>query len=236
MCHRHCALLVILLGLAVATPRAGSADERFELGLRFGVADVSGFQVTEPGFGIFGAVRVGSWRGVNFSLDAQGDYFPGGLIYEPEQRRFAHWRAAEEVAKQQLMAGVRAGRNLGSVELYGRARPGFFRFSDFTQYAPNSACEAVWPIPERCYSLRAKTRPLLDLGVGAIVRTGGRWFLRFDVGDSLVGYDAELRGPLFIGPPDDPFVNNYPKPKDGVYDGTRWMPFFQAGVGVGFRF
>jgi hypothetical protein len=73
MSHRHCALLVILLGLAVATPRAESTEERFELGLRFAVADVSGFQVTEPGIGVFGAVRLGSWRGVGFSLDAQGD-------------------------------------------------------------------------------------------------------------------------------------------------------------------
>jgi hypothetical protein len=238
MSCRRCAPFLVVLGLAFATPRAGPADERFELGLRFGVADVSGFQVTEPGFGIFGAVRVGSWRGVDFSLDAQGDYFPGGLIYEPEQRRFAHWRAAEEVAKQQFMAGVRAGRSWGNVALYGRARPGFFRFSDFTRYAPNSACPAVWPIPETCYSMRAKTRPLLDLGVGAIVRTGGRSFLRFDVGDSLVGFDWELRDPQYIGPPDD-FddwaVNR--RPYSGAYiEGTTWRHFFQAGVGVGFRF
>jgi hypothetical protein len=236
MCHRRCALLVVVLGLAVATPRAGSADERFELGLRFGVADVSGFQATEPGFGIFGAVRVGSWRGVSFSLDAQGDYIPGGRIYGPEQRRFAHWRAAEEVAKQQLMVGVRAGRNWGTVELYGRARPGFFRFSDFTQSAPpDQMCLAVWPIPETCYSMRAKTRPLLDLGAGAVVRTGGRWFVRFDVGDSLVGYDRDLLSPPLIGTPDDPFVNR--RPDSGTSsDATTWRHFFQTGVGVGFRF
>ena len=108
--------------------------------------------------------------------------------------------------------------------------------TSLSQWAPEQLCLAVWPIPESCYATRTKTRPLLDLGAGAIVRTGGRWLVRFDVGDSLVSYDVNLLNPPLIGTPDDPFVNNYPKPKDGVYDGTRWMPFFQAGVGVGFRF
>jgi len=226
----------ILLALGAGAQAQGQ-DRRWEFGVNFPVAHMKDFRVTEPGVGLQAGYHLRDWAGTKFSLDAQADYFPGVHSYNSEQKRFGYWKAAEEVSKSQAMLGLRASRQWHAVEFFGRVRPGFFRFSDFTQYNEERGCLADWPTREGCYDNRPKLRPSVDLGGGVSFGVRGPWFVRMDLGSTLVHYDLDLLWVPYIGPPVEPLWGVNVRPGDYLTSGDpTWRSQLQMGVGVGYRF
>jgi hypothetical protein len=205
------------------------------------VTRVDGFEVSEPGVGVQANLRLFHWARVRFSLDSELDYFPGIHSYPEEQKRFVYWPAAEEVSKSQLLAGLRAGLSWRGAELFGKFRPGMFRFSDFTQYREGAGWPAVWPIPEGAHENRPKLRPALDLGGGVVLPIGRRCFLRMDAGDVLVHYDRDLFSVPNIGHLTVPPLNHLPVRRrepltSDDYLTGEWRHHFQIGACFGVRF
>jgi len=208
---------------------AQASDRDWEVGIHFPVANLQGFQVTEPGVGLSANRWLVDWKFARLSLDGQADYFPGIHSFQPEQKRFPYWHSAEEVSKMQAMLGLRVGARVRrTAEVFGTVRPGLFRFSNMTLL--EGGCLAVYPSPESCFANHGKTRPLVNVGAGLLLGPD-RWFFRLDLGDNLVHYDLQLIDVPYIGPPVEGLWSLNRRPG---YD--NWKHHFQASAGVGFRF
>jgi len=232
-------MMAIILGCALATGAKSEESDtfRWELGANLPIARIDGFQVTEPGLGIQTSFHLFRLARMNFAADGEADYFPGIHSYDGSLKRFSYWRAAQEVSKSQLVAGIRAGIPWRRTELFARFRPGVFHFSDFTLLHEDSACITVYPAPEGCFTKRSKTRPAIDFGGGILLQASKRWLVRFDVGSTQVHYDLDLLFPPGIG---KPYSNGLyqPRPSCSGVSGclSEWKNHFQAGIGIGFRF
>jgi hypothetical protein len=177
---------VVVLGLgfcaaAGVTPARAQDDRGLELGGQLTTLRLSEFDTTDVGGGIHAGWRLGTV----FVLDGALNWFPGGD--DDEGPRVEGQRRVLGVA------GVRAGVQSGRIELFGRARPGFLRFSE----KENVPCIAIFPTPLECQVLSGQTSFVTELGGGVRIQldAGGRMYLSFDISDLLVRYGSEALRP-----------------------------------------
>jgi hypothetical protein len=147
-----------------------------ELGGQISVLRLSEFDVTDAGVGLTAA-----WRATPIvALDSSLSWFPGN-----------DGAAAGRIASQQRVLGLVGGRSgigRGPLELFGRARAGFLRFSP-----QDAVCVAVTtvPLPLECHVASGVTTFASDIGGGISVTTSRGLQIRLDLGDLMVRYDEK---------------------------------------------
>jgi hypothetical protein len=124
----------------------------------------------ELGFGGRFGYNVNSY----VTVEAEGNFFP-------RDRNFAGGR------KMQGFFGAKVGKRFDKVGLFGKARPGFMRFSR-GDYRLARGCIAVFPPPLACFDPVATTRFAFDLGGVAELYPSKNTIVRFDAGDTIIRF------------------------------------------------
>ena len=235
---RKSILLAALLLLSVAgfQPARAQADDdrKFEVGGQFSLLRVPTYSITqglivclnppcpsslffedggdknEPGFG----GRFGYNFNRYFALEAEANFFPRDRVFEGG-------------SKTQLIAGAKAGKRFKGVGLFGKARPGFMRFSQGDFRPGPNACPAVFPPLLSCFQSEAKTNFALDLGGVVELYPSKKTIVRFDVGDTMIFFGDRLVA-----------LSNQNNPPSAVVlpRGSETTHNFQFSAGFGFRF
>jgi hypothetical protein len=163
--------LVTLL-LAPTFAAAQPHEQRLETGLLFTYAHLEKIGSTDHGVGSTTAGVGGriAWRLMRY-LDVEGEL---GV----------HPSAGVRGYRIQGFVGAKSGVRFNRVGLFAKARPGFLYFSKdpFGAAEPDSA----FLNPRWADSLE----PALDIGVVAEYYSSNDLLIRFDVGDTIVTYDA----------------------------------------------
>jgi hypothetical protein len=166
---------VVLLALSPATVFAQSTNRGVELGGHVAVLRLSEFDVTDTGIGVTAAW----WATPIFALDSSLSWFPGS----------GDGTTSTRLERQQRvlgLVGTRSGIRRGSLELFGRARAGFVRFSPLE----GAVCVAITtvPLPLECHVASGDTNFASDIGGGVSVTTSRALQIRIDAGDLMVRY------------------------------------------------
>ena len=93
----------------------------------------------------------------------------------------------------QAFFGIRVGISKGRLHLYAKVRPGFASFGNVILQ--------VTPPPAFSFQLGRLTEPALDAGGIVMITISRRFAVRYDVGDTLIFYEAKV---LFPGQPQVP--------------------------------
>ena len=222
-------LLALFSALAFYTgvTRAQSDDApRTEVGVQFTSATliepVGSGSDTRPGFG--GRVTYNLTGSV--ALESQVDFFPIN-----ERRSYDGGRTV------QALFGVKAGKRFERFGIYGKARPGFVRFSRaVTGYervpfppsfiAPEQFPGGEFPLPR----FGARTEFATDIGGVVEFYPSRRIVTRFDIGDTIIRYGARTRAfQVYEGTPLRSVVREFRQDAITTHN-------FQFSAGVGFRF
>jgi hypothetical protein len=185
-------LLLSVVGFQVA--RAQSDERKFEVGGQFSLLRLPTTTITtttfpclgplpcpvqtnfatgrnsEPGFG----GRLGYNFSRYFALEAEGNFFPRDRDFEGGR-------------KMQGFFGAKVGKRFDKVGLFGKARPGFMRFSK-GDYRLARGCIAVFPPPIACFDPVAITKFAFDLGGVAELYPSKNTIVRFDGGDTIIRF------------------------------------------------
>lgn len=170
-------LVAMLIGLAATPAFAQTPGNDVELGGQMTVIQLSEFDVTDTGVGITAA-----WRATPiFLVDGAFTWFPGN-----------DGSSSTHIARQQRslgLVGVRSGIRRGRIELFGRARAGFLRFSPLE----GAVCVAVTivPLPLECQIATGYTSFATELGGGIGVAAADRVQVRVEAGNVMVRYAQE---------------------------------------------
>jgi hypothetical protein len=205
-------LLAVLFLLSVAGFQQAGAqvddDRKFEVGGQFSLIRVPTYSLTagligclnpsacplslffgeggeknEPGFG----GRLGYNLNRYFALEAEANYFPRD-------------RDADGGRKAQVLAGAKVGKRFEKVGLFGKARPGFVRFSQGDYRPGPNVCAARFPPSIACFESDAKTNFALDLGGVAEFYPSKKTIIRFDAGDTMIFFgDRNVAAPAEFG-------------------------------------
>lgn len=184
-----------------ATARASQANR--ELAFQLVAPRFGAFETTDVGFG----GRLSYLLRPYFALEGELTFFPANLT---EEQPFSDRRV-------EGLFGVKVGPRFEKFGVFGRLRPGFFRFGK----APEPlACILIFPPPLACELSSGRTVWVMDLGGGIELFPHPRTVLRLDLGDSLLRYPGPVLGP------------------DGkaYLDGSFWSHNLRVAVGGGFRF
>ena len=208
---RKSILLAALLLLSVAGFQQASAqaddDRKFEVGGQFSLIRLPTYSLTNglvvclnppcplsiffgeegkknnPGFG----GRFGYNFNRYFALEAEANFFPRDS-------------EVDGGSKTQLVAGAKVGKRFKSVGLFGKARPGFVRFSKGDYRFGSGGCLAVFPPRLSCFESEPKTNFALDLGGIAEFYPSKKTIIRFDVGDTMIFFgDRNVAAPEEFG-------------------------------------
>jgi hypothetical protein len=163
----------------------------------------------EPGFG----GRFGYNLNRYFALEAEANYFPRD-------------RDVDGGRKAQVLAGAKVGKRFDKFGLFGKARPGFVRFSqgDYNVVGP---CVTIFPAPIGCFESVPKTNFALDLGGVVEFYPSKKTILRFDAGDTMIFF-----GDRRVVLADD----NVPPRLTVSPRGSETTHNLQISAGFGFRF
>jgi hypothetical protein len=170
-------LVAMLIGVATTPAFAQTPGAAIELGGHVTVIQLSEFDVTDTGVGITAA-----WRATPiFLVDGAFTWFPGD-----------GGSSSTRIARQQRslgLVGVRSGIRRGRIELFGRARAGFLRFSPLE----GAVCVAVTtvPLPLECQIATGYMSFATDLGGGIAVAAADRVHVRVEAGNLMVRYGQE---------------------------------------------
>jgi outer membrane protein with beta-barrel domain len=249
---RNSSIFVVILGLSVLfinsqTVNAQSPDtdgKKFEVGGQFSVLQASlpnqltftGIQCVttpcpsvvisssrelQPGFG----GRIGYNITNNIGVEAEVNFFPGaGSFSVPDQFKGGH--------KIQGLFGVKAGKRLEKVGIFGKARPGFLYASKADlEPRPGILCIAIFPPPAGCSQTTSKTNFAFDVGGVVEVYPTKRTILRFDAGDTIIRLsERTVSATLNPAPRLSPsYVTAIRVPAETTHN-------FQGSIGFGFRF
>jgi hypothetical protein len=177
-----------------APAAAQGADRSVEVGGHVSVLRLSGFDTTDAGVGLHATWSI--VRGL--AGDAAVTWFPAGDEFD----------AASFSAQSRMLglAGLRMGKDLGRVTLYGRGRLGFLRFAE----QENVICIAIFPIPLSCRLATGHTAFAGDLGGGASLGLDSRdrLQLRLEASDLIVRYDVDAQVRRPNGEMSDGFVSH----------------------------
>jgi hypothetical protein len=170
-------LTIAALFASSAPALAQAHDRNVEIGGHITALRLSEFDVTDAGVGVSAAWRVSPV----VALDGAFTWFPGnnggvGVRLDRQERVMG-------------LAGVRSAVGRGAIEVSGRARAGFFRFSSID----GAACVAITivPLPLDCQIATGYTAFATDLGGGVGIDIAGRGQLRVEAGDLIVRYGQE---------------------------------------------
>lgn len=111
--------------------------------------------------------------------------------------------------------GLKAGVRKGRVGVFGKIRPGFMYFR-------NDPFGAREPGGGLFRGRASSTEPMVDVGGVVEVYTSDAFFLRLDVGDTIINYRQRTIRPTFSGPE--------------VSVGGFTTHNFQGSFGIGYRF
>ena len=126
---------------------------------------------TDLGFG----GRIGFQATPLFAIEAEMSFYPSNI---PEQVPVTESRF-------EGLFGVKIGPRYDRFSVFGKARPGFVRFSS----APEPiACIAIFPPPLNCVLAEGRTMLALDLGGGFELYPTERTLVRIDVSSLLLRY------------------------------------------------
>lgn len=190
-------LLAALLSLPVAgfqVARAQSDEKKFEVGGQFTLARLpiltgttTTFPCTTPPCPVLttfsrdhtNELGFGGRVGYNFNsyvtLEAEGNFFPRDRTFEGGR-------------KLQGLLGAKVGKRFDKVGLFGKARPGFMRFSRGDYRSAGGGCVTVIPPPTGCFNSVAATRFAFDVGGVAELYPSKRTIVRFDAGDTIIRF------------------------------------------------
>jgi hypothetical protein len=214
-----CFIFIFNFALAAQAAFAQNVDEHpFEVGGQITFINVNALEsiVTIPGqtfssvqfdqiYSGFGG-RFGYNINNNFSVEAEGNYFPE-----------KNWSEIEQSRKSQFFAGVKAGARGEKFGIFAKVRPGLMHFSSLPSHinctnaaAPNFACTE-----------QSQTNFALDIGGVLEYHPTPRTIVRFDAGDTIVRFKE-------VGPTQN-FTSSIFTPSATTHN-------FQASIGFGFRF
>lgn len=203
------------IGVAIVCLAAGNAftaaaafaqtDSRVDVGVQLNTLRLGEFDTTDVGIGVEGAWRIAPLLAIDGALS----WLPGNGDDGAPQ--------VEDQGRLLGLIGVRSGVQRGPVEVFGRVRPGFLRFSDESPVP----CILIFPPPLTCQVLGGKTTFVTEIGGGLRFSLGQaqRAYISFDIGDLLVRYD----GPAI-------------RPDGSVSDDGFVSHNLLTSVGVGWRF
>lgn len=171
----------VVMGCAVATMfGTGSAPAQeagaLQIGAQIPVSHFGELDSNDVGIGGRASWRLSRWIGVEGELNV----YPGDI-----PKRLA-------VSRNRLegLAGITAGVNMNGWRPFVRLRPGFLRVAS----SPGPlVCTLIFPPSASCSLAAGETLLAFDLGAGIEVRTPGRTFVRFDVGDMLLRFPGPAR-------------------------------------------
>ena len=165
--------IVVVIALVFASSLSAHAQDagRFQAGVQFVTASIGELDSTD--MGVSGRI---SWLPLPMiGLEGELGIFPSDL---PED-------TAVTASRFEGLFGVTAGPQVGPIRIFGRARPGFVRFSE----APAPiACITIFPPTLRCTLAEGHTGFAFDLGGGIEVQVARHLSLRVDLGDRMVRY------------------------------------------------
>lgn len=223
---------LLCLLVASSTILAQSEDApRFEVGAQFSSITIHEPEAF-PGFEVFGDNSFRSETGVggrftfNFTdsiaADAELTFFPNDGI----GRNFNDYAAGRAT---QGLFGVKAGKRFQRFGIFGKARPGFVRFSRALRGSRRVPITTTGEVFELDFSGRTN----LAVDVGAVVEfyPTRRLVTRFDVGDTIIRYH-ELNfdvGPICPIDPTRPCITRGKRASQTQHN-------LQFSAGVGFRF
>ena len=212
------ASIILLLCCCGHRAALAQSDEtkKYEVGVHFSALSINdpGLTRTEPGFGSRFTYNLTD----NFALEAEGNFFPRSNLF----RAFRNGGHGLEG-----LFGVKIGKRFKRLGIFGKARPGFIRYSQ-AQTDLNITGPTTDP-----FSITARTRPLTHFAtdIGGVLEfyPSRRIVTRFDVGDTIIRYGQTTITTLTGGPGGTfvPLSLTFP-------DETRHN--FQFSAGVGFRF
>ena len=229
----------------VHSQSTGTAEKKFEVGgqfsvLRSAIPDrvtftrvqcvttpcpstvISNSRAIQPGFG----GRFGYNLTTNIAFEAELNFFPGADSFSaPDVFKGGH--------KIEGLFGVKAGKRLDKVGIFGKARPGFLYASKGDlQPRANTFCIAIFPPPAGCSETISMSSFAFDLGGVVEVYPTKRTIIRFDAGDTIVrlgerNVSAVLNpSPGILSPS---YVTVIRVPAETTHN-------FQGSIGIGFRF
>jgi hypothetical protein len=196
-----CSLLVgVCAGPAFAQTSQGSV----EIGLHVSSLRLSEFDIADTGAGVNA-----TWRATPaIAIDGALTVFPGS-------RDFVGDRISTQRRTLGLI-GARSGIRRGRVEVFGRARGGFLRFTP--QAGAVCVAVSIFPTPIACQLAAGHTALAIDLGGGIAIGMTERLHFRMDAGNLAVRYGLHTH-----------------RPNGKLADGF-WSHNLQAGAGLGWRF
>ena len=211
---------IILLSCFTHKAAQGQSDEtkKFEVGAQFSSLslDDGGGTRTEPGFGGRFTYNLTD----NFALEAEGNFFP--LRNQFHALIFINGGQSVEG-----LFGVKIGKRYKRFGLFGKARPGFIRFSQ-----GRTEFDITEPTTDP-FSITGRTKPLTHFAtdIGGVLEfyPSRRIVTRFDLGDTIIHY-GEMGFTSVTGTPDGTLVPLH------VFSGSNTAHNFQFSAGVGFRF
>jgi outer membrane protein with beta-barrel domain len=216
------AALIILLSCFAHQGAQAQSDEtkKFEVGAQFSslsLDEVRGTGTgtrTEPGFGGRFTYNVTD----NFALEAEGNFFP-------VRNRFRAFINGGQTVEG--LFGVKIGKRYKRFGIFGKARPGFIRFSQ-----GRTEFDITEPTTDP-FSITARTRSLTyfatDIGGVMEFYPSRRIVTRFDLGDTIIRY-GQMTFTSITGTPDGTLVPLQ------VFFSSNPKHNFQFSAGVGFRF
>lgn len=180
------------LAFAVVTRAQSDGAPRAEVGVQFTSATliepVGTGSDTRPGFG--GRITYNLTDSV--ALESQVDFFPINA-----QRFLDSYNGGRTT---QALFGVKAGKRFERFGIYGKARPGFVRFSravtGYDRQAFPLSTDPAFPFPIGELSLpRLGGRTEFATDIGGVVEfyPSRRIVTRFDIGDTIVRYGGRTR-------------------------------------------
>ncbi|HEX8921202.1 MAG TPA: outer membrane beta-barrel protein, partial [Pyrinomonadaceae bacterium] len=171
------AAVIIFLSCFAHQVAQAQSDEtkKFEVGAHFSALslDDGAATRTEPGFGGRLAYNVTD----NFALEAEGNFFP-------QRNRFHAFLNGGQAVEG--LFGVKIGKRFKRLGLFGKARPGFIRFSQ-----GRTEFNITGPTTDP-FSITLRTRPLTHFAtdIGGVLEfyPSPRIITRFDIGDTIIRY------------------------------------------------
>lgn len=206
--------LSVILLFAITTYAQTEELPKFEVGAEFtslGRKDFGG-RGADPGVG----GRFTFNFNENVAVEAAGYLFP--------QRCFSCERNGY---MSQAVFGVKAGKRFQKWGIFGKARPGFVRFSDGSFNILPTGGGGTFPFR---IDLRPSTHVAVDLGAVLEFYPMRRIVTRFDAGDTLVHFASRTSNSL-ISDPTTGVITLVP-----FTSPARTRHNFQFTAGVGFRF
>lgn len=210
---RRLVLLAVVLLVASRQVQAQSDVPRLEVGAQYTLLNLRGVSGQNSSSGFFTFSSPGLQHGIGgrivfnptriLSLEAELNFFPNGKYVRP----------LNEGSSTQALFGIKIGKRLEKIGIFGKVRPGLMHFSN--------VADCPGEFASNC-QIDTRTEVTIDLGGVLEYYPARHAAFRVDVGDMLLRYGNFKTGSALTG-------GTVPI-KSGVTNN------FQVSVGVSYRF